>query len=216
MDPDRGRGDPSRPLIQSPCRDVSSPALTRSSAMAESTSDPLNEQPVDAAVAYEAHADYVWRCLCRLGVAQADLPDLLQEVFLVLHRRRDELDWSRPLPPLLWSIARGLAANYGRRHFRRAERPLLNLEAHPSSAVAPEAHAIRRRQMRAAEDALAALPVEKRAVFVMFEVEGMSGKAIAEELGLALGTVHSRLHAARRQLAAALAPAPAAEGEVLR
>ena len=51
---------------------------------------------------------------------------------------------------------------------------------------------------------LAELDPEKRAVFVMFEVEGLPGREIARLLDVPIGTVHSRLHSARRALAAAL------------
>ena len=49
------------------------------------------------------------------------------------------------------------------------------------------------------------LDLEKRAVFVMFELEQMPCAEIAELTGLPVGTVHSRLHAARQQFAEAAA-----------
>ncbi len=159
---------------------------------------------LDVRDVYDAELDFVWRSLHRLGVDARDLPDLAQEVFVVVHRRAAEYDAARPLRPWLFGICAGLARNHRRRAFRRGER----LTAEPPERVAegdPESDADRARRRERGQRLLAALDPEKRAVFVMFEVEGMSGAAIAEALGLALGTVHSRLHAARRQLAAALA-----------
>lgn len=156
---------------------------------------------LDVAAVYDAHADFVWRALHRLGVRSADAPDLLQEVFVVVHRRRGDWD-GRPVRPWLWGIAVGLVRNYRRRAFRRLESlepaPPLASEATPDAALATQRR--RARGVRMLEQ----LDPEKRAVFVMFEVEGLSGRAIAEQLGVALGTVHSRLHAARRELAAML------------
>lgn len=160
--------------------------------------------PRDVAALYEVHAELVWKALHRLGVRTADVPDLLQEVFVVLHRRRGELD-NRPVEPLLWGIAAGLARNYRRRAFRRLEvlgdegdRSELSEGSNPEEALA------QRRRRAAGERALEALDPEKRAVFVMFELESMSGHEIASLLGVPLGTVHSRLFAARRALSAAL------------
>jgi RNA polymerase sigma-70 factor (ECF subfamily) len=52
---------------------------------------------------------------------------------------------------------------------------------------------------------LDALDLDKRAVFVMFEIEGMGCEEIASVLGIPVGTVYSRLHVARRDFEKALA-----------
>lgn len=150
---------------------------------------------------YDAHADRVWAMLHRLGVRTADVPDLLQEVFLVAHRRWDEVG-DRPLAPFLWGVAVGLVRNHRRKAHRRYE-----VQDDGSERVAsgdPERALLESRRRRALEAALNALDPEKRAVFVMFELEGLSGQAIAAEVGAPIGTVHSRLHHARAALRAAL------------
>lgn len=165
---------------------------------------------LDAAEVYAEHADYVWRALYRLGVAEPDLPDLLQEVFVVVHRRTSSFDPERPVRPWLFGIAVGLVRNHRRRVSRPARLP------HSEAVVAPVSpeEALQRRRQRARGRALLdALDPEKRAVFVMFEVEGMSGRVIAETLGVPIGTVHSRLHAARRELTAGLVAAGSRGGE---
>jgi len=156
---------------------------------------------LDVAAAYDQHAPHVWASLHRLGVRGADLPDLAQEVFVVAHRRRTEFDGVGSVRGWLWGICVGLARNYRRRAFRRAER-FVTVEAHDERD--PERALLARRRMERALDALDALDPELRAVFVMFEVEGMSGREIAAALEVPLGTVHSRLHGARIQIAAAL------------
>ena len=152
---------------------------------------------------YEAHADFAWRSLHRLGVHERDLPDLLQELFLVVHQRRATYDPARPLRAWIFGICAGLARNYRRRAFRRLE-TLSGGPLDTPAAEDPEQALDAQRKRRRAERALDALDPEHRAVFVLFEVEGMSGKAIAELLDVPLGTVHSRLHAARRALFAAI------------
>jgi len=149
---------------------------------------------------YDRHAEVVFRNLHRLGVRAADVPDLLQETFLVVHRRWVDYDPNLPIEGWLWGIAAGLARNYRKRAFRRTETG----QAEGHSATTPEEELQRARQRRDIEDAIDALDPEKRAVFTMFEIEGLSGKSISESLGVPIGTVHSRLFAARKELAAAL------------
>lgn len=166
---------------------------------------------VDVSAAYAAHGEHVWRSLHRLGVPAADLADLAQDVFVVVHRRRAEYDASSPMRGWLWGICVGLVRNYRKRAFRHGQHLAGHRHAeqsaegaeHSSGGDAEDALDASRRAERG-QRALRELEPERRAVFVMFEVEGMSGRAIAEALEVPLGTVHSRLHAARAELARAL------------
>lgn len=159
---------------------------------------------LDAGAAYDEHAEFAYQSLHRLGVRTADLSDLLQDVFLVVHRRRTEHDGQRPVRGWIWGICVGIARNHRRRAWRRNESlpgevPEIRADADPERELDD-----RRRRARG-QRALEELDPEKRAVFVMFEVEGMSGREIAELLDVPIGTVHSRLHGARKELAMALA-----------
>jgi RNA polymerase sigma-70 factor (ECF subfamily) len=80
------------------------------------------------------------------------------------------------------------------------------LVVNEGSSETPEDALTRARQRRDIQAAIDALEPEKRAVFVMFEMEGMSGQDIAAALGIPVGTVHSRLFAARKELTLTLAP----------
>ena len=157
---------------------------------------------LDVGAAYDVHAEFVWRALHRMGVGSEDLADLLQEVFVVVHRRRADYDPERPIRGWLWGIALGLARN----HRRRAHRSLERLESPAATTIIddPERALRRQRRRERGQRMLAELDPEKRAVFVMFEVEGLPGREIARLLDVPIGTVHSRLHSARRALAAAL------------
>jgi RNA polymerase sigma-70 factor (ECF subfamily) len=110
----------------------------------------------------------------------------------------------RPVRPWLYGIALGLARNHRRKASRRGE-SLTDAPPDRPSGDEPDVELDARRRRQRGERLLAALDPEQRAVFVMFEVDGMSGAAIAEELGVPVGTVHSRLFAARRELLAGLA-----------
>jgi RNA polymerase sigma-70 factor (ECF subfamily) len=152
----------------------------------------------DLAALYAEHHEFVWRVLLNLGVATAVVEDAVQDVFLVLHRRRDELDVRGSLRGLLFGIARRVA----RQHRRSAARPerlrsLPELEReHPDDAVA-------RRQAAAIVAAfLDGLDDDKRVVFVLADIEGMAMPEVADLIGIKLNTAYSRLRAARQQFRA--------------
>jgi RNA polymerase sigma-70 factor (ECF subfamily) len=172
-----------------------------------------SEDGLDVAAAYRAHAGHVWAMLSRMGVARADLPDVLQEVFVVLHRKRKGCDRPEALRGLLYAICRRLARAHRRRAWFRRERPVDRLPDVAAGTATPEEHVAAARARADLERLLDALSVDQRAVFVMFEVEGIDCEAIAREVGVPVGTVYSRLHAARARFAGALARLRRRRGE---
>lgn len=162
-------------------------------------------KPLDVAQIHELHADFVWSSLQRLGIHVADLEDALQDVFVVVHRRLATFDGSSRLSTWLFGICLRVASQYRRKAHRRRERGVVDLERMPSEGEgnAPEAAMLAREAERRLEQVLDALEPGRRAVFVMFEVESIGCAEIAEQLGLPLGTVYSRLGAARADFAKA-------------
>jgi RNA polymerase sigma-70 factor, ECF subfamily len=155
---------------------------------------------------HERHADFVWRSLQRLGVRAMDLEDQMQEVFIVAHRRLGSFDGSSELKTWLFGICLRVAAAHRRRAHVRRETATLDGEA-PEAGVSddPERSALEREAREELEGLLAGLELEKRAVFVMFEVEGFTAPEIASVMGTPVGTVYSRLAAARGELGRAAA-----------
>jgi RNA polymerase sigma-70 factor (ECF subfamily) len=150
---------------------------------------------------HEAHADFVWRSLQRLGVRPADLDDVFQEVFIVVHKRLHTFDGSSALTTWLFGVCLKVAAAHRRRAWFRREVPTEDL-ADTSEAPASELpeEVVAARQARATLNrVLDAMDLEKRAVLVMFEIDEMSSEEIARILGVPVGTVWSRLNAARKQ-----------------
>lgn len=162
-------------------------------------------KPLDVAQIHELHADFVWSSLQRLGIHVADLEDALQDVFVVVHRRLGTFDGSSRLSTWLFGICLRVASQYRRKAHRRRERGVVDLERMPSEGEgnAPEAAMLAREAERRLEQVLDVLEPGRRAVFVMFEVESIGCAEIAEQLGLPLGTVYSRLGAARADFAKA-------------
>jgi RNA polymerase sigma-70 factor (ECF subfamily) len=156
---------------------------------------------------YEAHVDFVWRNLRRLGVGDADVDDKTQEVFVIAHRRFTEFE-DRGHGPRAWLFQIVLrVASDARRHKRRhPEDPDGGKLLERESIEPPQAEAFARREALLRLDrALATIDVARRAVLVLHEVEEMTAPEIAQSLGIPLNTVYSRLRVARAELEAALA-----------
>ncbi len=151
---------------------------------------------------YDEHVDFVWRNLRRLGVAEADVDDRTQEVFVVAHRRLGDFE-DRGHGPRAWLYQIVLRiASESRRHRRRhpvdsdggAAEAFLRCTSDPSADV--EA----RESLGRLDAALSQLDDDKRAVLVLHDVEEMTAPEIAEATGVPLNTVYSRLRLARQRL----------------
>lgn len=153
---------------------------------------------------FREHAPFVWRVLRRLGVAESDVEDVAQEAFLVVHRRLAEFEGRSQLRTWIYGICIRVASDHRRRaHVRREQ-----ATDRPPERVgsAPQPKELEQRQARALLDAaLARLDDDKRAVFVLFEIEELAMRDVADALGCPLQTAYSRLHAARRALRESLA-----------
>ncbi len=160
-------------------------------------------EPADLVSIYAEQRLYLWNTLYRLGVREADLQDALQEVLVVVHRRLASFNGQSKLTTWLFGICLRVAAAHRRRGFRRHECPtdLSAPEDEPPDSTSPERVGRMLDARARLNQILDSLQPELRAVFVMFELEGINCATIAAELGLALGTVHSRLHTARKAFA---------------
>jgi RNA polymerase sigma-70 factor (ECF subfamily) len=157
------------------------------------------------------HAPFVWRSLQRLGVHPADLDDALQDVFIVVHRRLSTFDETCKIQTWLFGICLRVASNRRRMAHHRHE----VLTGDLPEVEAPNDADSALRQKQAAlflGRVLDRLDLDKRAVFVMFELEGMSGLEIAEIVGIPVATVQSRLLAARKIFQESLAKQTLIEG----
>jgi RNA polymerase sigma-70 factor (ECF subfamily) len=147
---------------------------------------------------YDAHFDFVWRTLRRLNVAEADIADAVQEIFLVVHRRLPNFEGRAKLTTWLFKICLRVAKDRHRRaHVRREVPQGGELARWADPQADPEQETERRSDLALLEAALEQLDLEQRAVFTLFEFEGMTGQDIARTLEIPLGTVYSRLRLAR-------------------
>jgi RNA polymerase sigma-70 factor, ECF subfamily len=165
---------------------------------------PLPEPPPDEtsaperfefAAVFEEHQQYVWRALRYLGVAERDLADVTQEVFVVVHERLPSFRGESKLRTWIY----GIALNHARAWKRKAAREQLVADL-PEQTAPEEPLALRRRLLCA----LDALDDDKRAVFVLHELEQYPMNEVAHIVGCELFTAYARHRAARKKLAAML------------
>jgi RNA polymerase sigma-70 factor (ECF subfamily) len=150
-----------------------------------------------------AHHDFIWRSLRRLGVPAGQVDDATQEVFWVALRRLDDVD-ARRERSILFGVALRVASDARRLHARSRERSdQAAVDAAVDRSPTPEALLDERQARELLDEALDALDDDTRAVFVLFEIEGLTSPEIGSLLGLPLGTVASRLRRGREQFQAA-------------
>jgi RNA polymerase sigma-70 factor, ECF subfamily len=147
---------------------------------------------------FRAHAPTVWRALRRLGVREADIEDQSQEVFVVVHRKLREFEGRSKISTWIYGICVRVAADYRKRAHVRREQPG---ELPEQGQSAPQHRELEQARARALLDAaLAGLDDEKRAVFVLYEIEELTMAEVAQAVGIPLQTAYSRLYAGRKAM----------------
>lgn len=164
---------------------------------------------------YNAHFDYVWNVVRRLGVPSQHIADVTHDVFVTVFNKLDEYDPSRPPKPWLFAVAFRVTRNQQRLAHNRNERlsageePLDSIDPQPSAedgvGVAQERAMLR--------EALDTLDVERRAVLMLHDVDEKPASEIAALCAIPVKTVYSRLYSARSLLLAAVARFRARRGE---
>lgn len=146
---------------------------------------------------FDAHYDYVWHSLRRLGVHPADLDDLTSEVFVRVNTSLASYDDQRPMRPWLFAFVFRLAAGYRRLARHRCELGTDEDLDQASEAPSPEEAAIEQEERQLVQRALSSISLPTRAVFVLYEIDGATMKEIAEALEIPVNTAYSRLRLAR-------------------
>jgi RNA polymerase sigma-70 factor, ECF subfamily len=152
---------------------------------------------------FDGHAAYVVASLGRLGILPGDRDDLVSEVFVRVHRELPHYDRERPIRPWLFAFAARVASEH--RRLARHRREVLG-EVPPTASTDPTPeHALEQKDAaRLVNQALDVLDSDKRAVFVLHDLDDTPIPEIARALGIAEGTAYSRLRAARAEFTAAM------------
>jgi RNA polymerase sigma-70 factor (ECF subfamily) len=158
-----------------------------------------SEYPLSFKEVYDTHFAFVWRSLQRLRVSDLSLSDALQDVFIVVYRRLGDFEGRAKLSTWLFGICLRVAKDYRcRAHVRSEVLDDSNFATIADPQSDAGAVAERNQELALFDAALDNLHQDQRAVFVLFELEDMTGDEIAASLRIPLGTVYSRLRLARR------------------
>jgi RNA polymerase sigma-70 factor (ECF subfamily) len=164
---------------------------------------------------YDAHFDFVYRVARRLGTPAAEAEDVVHDVFEVVFKKLDQFEEGR-LTTWMYRITANVVSDRHRR--RRVRRAFEDLKVW-IGGVAPELPdraAERKSAESAVERVLERMSPKKREVFALFELEGLSGEAIAERLACPVNTVWTRLHHARAEFVTVARRLGCLDGEVSR
>jgi len=163
---------------------------------------------------YRTHFEFVWRTLRRMGVNERDIKDGGQKVFLIAFQRLADFEGRSSLKTWLCGIALRVASDYRRSAIARHE-VLVDETPRAIGAEVCQLELLERHERLAELDAvLSELPLDQRTVLVLFELEEMSGDDIANLLGVAEGTVRSRLRLGRQNFSRVVAARRAGSADV--
>lgn len=154
---------------------------------------------------YNQHANFVWQTLRHMGLSEPDAEDAMQEVFLTVHRKLDDFEGRSALTTWLYTICRSTVRDrQGRAHRRRevSDDEWVERQADPGTDASESVE--RRQRLALLQSILDRMDPAQREVFVLFELQGLTGEQIAQTLEIPAGTVHSRLRLAREAFQAAI------------
>lgn len=150
---------------------------------------------------FDEYAPFVLRVMRHLGIPEKDVQDQSQEVFVAVFRGLADFAGRSALRTWIYGICVRVASNHRRRAHVRRERSVS--EPPEQTSAADQLELFEQRQgYPGLRRLLDTLDADKRQVFVLYELEELSMKEVAEACGCPLQTAYSRLHAARRLLLA--------------
>jgi RNA polymerase sigma-70 factor (ECF subfamily) len=148
---------------------------------------------------YRLYFDFVWRCARAFGSTPEEVDDVVQDVFMVVQRRFDDLRDEALTRSWVYGITRRVVQTHRRRRPKKDSQSPIEVDALTSPDQSPLAAAEQGARLRSLSAVLDGLDEPKREVFVLSEILEMSGREIAETLGIPMNTVYSRLRVAREE-----------------
>ena len=166
--------------------------------------------PQEFEALYSAYFHHVTRWARAFGCPHADIDDVAQETFLVARRKLDQFRGGNAAG-WLYRIAQHVTRSHRRRAWlRRMLHRDPDVAAIAARQVSPVEALEQREARRQMHDILSQMSERRRTTFFLFEIEGYSGEELAQLEGVAVNTIYTRLHHARRDFMTLLARA---EGE---
>jgi RNA polymerase sigma-70 factor (ECF subfamily) len=162
----------------------------------------LKKGSLDAlGILYDRHRRMVYRTALGIVGDTEAAADLLQDVFLRLHRFAERVDASRPLEPWLYRVTANLSYTWVKRR-KRWFSPLEDIAEWLSGNKkhTPNHLAELDEESQQVRQAISSLPLGQRVVIVLYYINDLSLQEISEILEVPEGTVKSRLHYGRQAL----------------
>lgn len=147
---------------------------------------------------YLEHHAFVWRSARRLGLSEAAVDDVVQDVFMAAYRQRDAFEGRSSVKTWLY----GITLNAVRMHRRREGRHQRRIDAMKSRGPMPvlRDHAEHQAGLDLLDRLLQRLDRDQRDAFILVALEGISAAEVARSRGESANTIHSRLRLARKRL----------------
>jgi RNA polymerase sigma-70 factor (ECF subfamily) len=147
---------------------------------------------------YDRHSAQVYRFLSAMGVRDTEREDACQDVFLAVYRSLPSFRGDSQLSTWIYRItSRTTGKLIQKKRLRQAIIGLLDVHRTPQLTADPAEETARTLVL---ERMLERLNPKKRAVLVLFELEGVPVEEISRIVGCPTNTVWSRLHHARLEL----------------
>ncbi|HTQ06378.1 MAG TPA: sigma-70 family RNA polymerase sigma factor [Polyangiaceae bacterium] len=149
---------------------------------------------------YAEYFGFVWSSARRLGVKPAAMDDVVQEIFMVIHRRMHTLRQPESLRSWIYSVVRRTVSGHRRRQRRHDAQDFAlvrHTQAREDAQLTPQELTEQSEEAKLLWSLLAELDSTKREVLILVEIEGMSAPEVSEALQVPLNTVYSRLRTAR-------------------
>jgi RNA polymerase sigma-70 factor (ECF subfamily) len=152
-------------------------------------------------ILYDRHRHLVFRTALAISGDEDAAADLLQDVFLRLHRFAERIDPQRPLEPWLYRMTTNLTYTWVKRR-KRWLRPLEDVADWLAGGRkdSPAYQAEVDESWYLIRQAIAVLPLSQRGVVVLYYINDLSLQEISDILEIPIGTVKSRLHYGRQAL----------------
>lgn len=150
---------------------------------------------------YDRHQRLVFRTALGITGDEQVAADLLQDVFLRMHRFARHIDPARPLEPWLYRTTANLTYTWMKRH-KRWLRPLEDVAEWlvGSKKQVPDHIAEVDEEWKDMQNAISSLSLQQRVVVVLYYINDLSLQEISEILDVPVGTIKSRLFYGRQAL----------------
>ncbi|MFP3596924.1 RNA polymerase sigma factor [Chryseobacterium sp. SIMBA_029] len=154
---------------------------------------------------YNRYSKKIYWKLLQMVKDKTEAEEILQELFIKVWNRREQIDLDRSFGAYLYSVAKSMVADYYRRLVRLGEAEKELKLSHTEYTAVTEETILSNETSKLLENAIAQLPVQRQRAFILCKIEGKSHNEAAAIMGISPNTVHNHLVKATQSLKGSLA-----------